>query len=90
MFSHHRRTEEKMHVLWAAKSWVATTGCHEAIDLAADPVFGSTRIQRRRPNSRSPVSLSKWSGHDHTRHERSPRGENQRPVQLGCTVQCVA
>jgi hypothetical protein len=43
-----------------------------------------------RPNSRSPVKPSRCSGHAHTRHQRSPRGLNQRPVQDGDSRQCVA
>jgi hypothetical protein len=44
----------------------------------------------RRPNSRSPVRSAKWSGQLHTRHQRSPFGLNQRPVQDGSARQCVA
>ena len=41
-------------------------------------------------NSRRPVRPSRCSGQAHTRHHRSPEGENRRPVQLGVSVQCVA
>jgi hypothetical protein len=43
----------------------------------------SQRLERGRQNSRRPVSPSRWSGHAHTRHHRSPLGLNQRPVNLG-------
>lgn len=31
-----------------------------------------------------------WSSQLHTRHQRSPEGENQRPVQVGSWQQWVA
>jgi hypothetical protein len=45
--------------------------------------------QRRRPNSSSPVSPSRWSGQLHTRQQRSPEGLNHRPVHVGVSVQWV-
>jgi hypothetical protein len=44
----------------------------------------------RRPNSRMPVRPLRWSGHAHTCHQRSPFGENHRPVKAGVSAQCVA
>jgi len=45
----------------------------------------------RRPNSRKPVSLWRWSRQAHTRHQWSPFGDNQRrPVHEGVSAQCVA
>lgn len=45
--------------------------------------------QRRRPNSRNPVSPSRWSGQAQTCHHWSPRGENHRPVKDGTSRQWV-
>jgi hypothetical protein len=42
------------------------------------------------PNWRTPVNSSRWSRQAHTRHHRSPRGENHRPVCVGFSRQCVA
>ena len=67
--------------------------------LPHSPRIGQARIRplaisrcqfRRRPNSRSPVSPSRWSGEAHTTHQRSPRGERQRPVHAGASAQWVA
>ena len=50
------------------------------------PRFRPNQPDRRRPNPRIPVRPSRWSGHAHTRHQRSPRrrepaaGERRRLV----------
>jgi hypothetical protein len=52
-------------------------------------VVQDTREAAGLPNSRSPVSPSRWSGQAHTRHQRSPFGENHRPVHEGVSWQWV-
>ena len=52
-----------------------------SIRLIYPPLRNS--FQRRRPNSRSPVSPSMWSAQLHTRHQRSPLELNHRPVHVG-------
>ena len=59
--------------------------------VLGDPLraLGDALAQRRRPNSLSPVSPSRWSGHAHTRNQRSPLGVSHRPVHEGGSSQWV-
>ncbi len=60
-------------------------GLDEPIQAIRQHVEGK---QHRRPNSLYPVNPLRCSAHAHTRHQRSPEGENQRPVHDRISGQC--